>query len=173
MEMGKPRFTTFVAPSLPVSSPTDPDCNLHRTLGLHGPGSQHPQMPNDTTGNSTRKIICIILLSTKINIKASQLVSINWKVGSVTEITVSCYLHLCLSVFISFPIMFLTQSVRSKLIYSAPIDSAFWYYCLLFCLLFFPHLLLFRMIITFSALIYSIYFSPTYPSADADAKLRL
>jgi hypothetical protein len=29
------------------------------------------------------------------------------------------------------------------------------------------------MIITFSALIYSIYFSPTYPSADADAKLRL
>ena len=50
-------------------------------------------------------------MSTKINNKARQLVSIDRKVGSVTKITVSFYLHLCLSICIYFPIMFLAQSV--------------------------------------------------------------
>ena len=78
--------------------------------------------------------------------------SINRKVGSDSEITIICYLHLCLSVFNAFPIMFIAQSVRSNLISNAPINTAF----LSCCLLCFPHLLLFRMFITFSALIYSI-----------------
>jgi hypothetical protein len=63
--------------------------------------------------------------------------------------------------------MFIAQSVRSQL--TAPINTEFWYYCLLS----FPHLLLFRMRVTFVALIYSFYFSPTYPTADTDAKLHL
>jgi hypothetical protein len=75
----------------------------------------------------------------------------------------------CLSVFHIFLIMLIAQSVRSQFISYAPIDSAFWSCCLLF----FPRLLLIRMIVTFSPLISSIYFSPTYPIADADAKLRL
>ena len=83
---------------------------------------------------------------------ASQLVIIDRKVGLDSKITVSCYLHLCLSlsILISFPIMCLAQSIQSQLISSAPIDSAFWDCCLLF----FPHLLVFRIIVTFSALMY-------------------
>jgi len=78
----------------------------------------------------------------------SQLVSIDRKVGLDSEITISCYLHLCHSIFISFPIMFI--ALWSKLISNAPIDTAFWSCCLL-C---FSHLLRFRMRVTFFALIY-------------------
>jgi hypothetical protein len=120
-------------------------------------------------GTSANQGMYNFVMSTKIKNKSRQLVSIDMKVCSVTEITVFCNLHLCLSVFISFPIMFLAQSVRSKLISSAPIDSAFWSCCLLF----FPHLLRFRFVVTFGALISLFYFSPTYPSANAGAKLRL
>ena len=75
-----------------------------------------------------------------------------------------CHLHLCLvSFFNAFLVMFTTQSVQSCLNSSAPINSAFWSCCHLF----FPHLLRFRIRVKFVALIYSFYFSPTYPIADA------
>ncbi len=53
---------------------------------------------------------------------------IDRKVGLDSEITVSCYLHLCLSVFHAFLIMFIAQSVRSHLNSSATVDSSFWSY---------------------------------------------
>ena len=125
-------------------------------LGRHRHTQACPTIPSRSRN---RAILNCAILSI-----VSQLVSIDRKVVSDSEITVSCNLHFCFSVFNAFPIMFNAQSVRSKLISSAPINTAFWSCCLL-C---FSHLLRFRMIITFVALIYSFYFSPTYHTADAD-----
>ena len=102
--------------------------------------------PTNPSRSRNRAILNCAILSI-----VSQLVSIEWKVGLDSEITIICYLHLCHSVFISFPIMFIAQSVRSQLISFAPINTAFWYCCLL-C---FPHLLRFRMRVIVLALIYS------------------
>jgi hypothetical protein len=89
-------------------------------------GSDHYQVKLAVDdGTSANEGMFIFVMSTKINNKSRQLVSIDRKVCSVTEITVCFNLHLCLSVFISFPIMFYAQSIRSTLISSAPIDSAF------------------------------------------------
>jgi hypothetical protein len=57
---------TWSLASLAVSSHVSWHCGRTgqntSSFGPHVPVSQHPQMPNDTMGNSTRKIICIILL---------------------------------------------------------------------------------------------------------------
>ena len=110
--------------------------------------------PTNPSRSRNRAILNCAILSI-----ISQLGSIDRKAGLDSEITVSCYLHLCLRVFISFSVMFIAQFVRSKLISNAPIYTAFWSCCLL-C---FPHLLLFGMFLTFVALIYSFYFFAHIP----------